>query len=249
MFTFKIFGNKTKRDDSLELSRFFVLWLFLLSFLTACAGTSAKFTTTKLNSDFNKPRLLIFPVDVNVYEIGMGGVGELKADWTEKGKKNVTQSLKEILKNRELEIIYYDEKNQQDETDDQTFKLIKMVGASIFTHYYIPSRTLPSKKDFSWSVGKTTNLMKEKFKADYGLFVTMADTHSSDGRVALGIVTGLLFGYVPPPGIQIGRAYLVDLKTGDIVWFNHLAKGNFGDIREIESAKVALNVLLSELPK
>ena len=222
MFTFKIFGNETKRDDSLELSRFVVLWLFLLSFLTACAGTSAKFTTTKLNSDFNKPRLLIFPVDVNVYEIGMGGVGE---------------------------IIYYDEKNQQDETDDQTFKLIKMVGASIFTHYYIPSRTLPSKKDFSWSVGKTTNLMKEKFKADYGLFVTMADTHSSDARVALGIVTGLLFGYVPPPGIQIGRAYLVDLKTGDIVWFNHLAKGSFGDIREIESAKVALNVLLSELPK
>ena len=125
MFTFKIFGNETKRDDSLELSRFFVLWLFLLSFLTACAGTSAKFTTTKLNSDFNKPRLLIFPVDVNLFEIGMGGVGELKADWTEKGKKNVTQSLKEILKNRELEIIYYDEKNQQDETDDQTFKLIK----------------------------------------------------------------------------------------------------------------------------
>ena len=124
-----------------------------------------------------------------------------------------------------------------------------MVGAAIFTHYHIPTRTLPSKKDFSWSVGKTTGLMKEKFKVDYGLFITMADTHSSGGRVALGIVTGLLFGYVPPPGIQIGRAYLVDLKTGDIVWFNHLAKGSFGDIREIESAKVALNVLLSELPK
>jgi hypothetical protein len=236
----KNLGTETKRADSLELSRFFVLWLFLFSLLTACAGTSAKFTTTKLNSDFNNPRVLIFPVDVNVFEIGVGGVGELKADWTEKGKKNVTHRLKEILENRGLEIIYYGKKKQQDETDDQTFKLIKKVGESIFNHYYIPSRTLPSKNEFSWSIGKTTSLMNEKFKADYGLFITMADTHSSSGRVALGIVTGLLLGYAPPSGIQIGRAYLVDLKTGDIVWFNHLAKESFADSISLMSPKLSL---------
>ena len=131
-FTSTQFKTETKRDDSVELSRFFILRLFLLSFLTACAGTSAKFTTTKLNSDFNKPRLLIFPIDVNLYEMGMGGVGELKADWTAKGKKNITQSLKEILENKGLEIIYYNEKNQQDETNAQTFKLLKDGWGSYF---------------------------------------------------------------------------------------------------------------------
>ena len=32
--------NKTKRDDSYELSRFFVFGVFLLSFLTACTTTN-----------------------------------------------------------------------------------------------------------------------------------------------------------------------------------------------------------------
>ena len=48
-------------------------------------GTSAKFTTNKLSSSFNKPRLLIFPMDINLFEIAMGGATELKAEWTEQG--------------------------------------------------------------------------------------------------------------------------------------------------------------------
>ncbi len=48
-------------------------------------------------------------------------------------------------------------------------------------------------------------------------------------------------------GQQVGFASLVDLRSGDIVWFNVMARGT-GDLREAEQALDASRVLLSELP-
>ena len=124
-----------------------------------------------------------------------------------------------------------------------------MVGSSVYNHYYMPYGKLPSKKEFLWSVGESATSLKDKYEADYALYVSISDTYSTGGRVALGLVTGLLLGYVPPSGIQRGTAYLIELKTGDIVWFNHLAKESFGDIRETETTKKALIALFSEFPK
>ena len=214
-----------------------ILFSFTLIFFTSCAGTSAKFTTNKLSSSSNKPRLLIFPMDINLFEIAMGGATELKAEWTEQGKKNIANGLREIFNDKNVELIFYNEGNEPGDLSTQTFKLLNMVGSAIYTHYYIPYRNLPTKKDFSWSIGQTTSPLKDKFQADYALYIGISDTYSTGARVALGIVTGILIGYVPPSGLQIGRAYLVDLKNGDIVWFNQLVQGSFGDIREMETAK------------
>jgi hypothetical protein len=48
-------------------------------------------------------------------------------------------------------------------------------------------------------------------------------------------------------GTQIGYASLVDLKTGQVVWFNNLLRGT-GDLREEKSALETVEVLLKGFP-
>ena len=48
-------------------------------------------------------------------------------------------------------------------------------------------------------------------------------------------------------GAQIGYASLVDLKTGQVVWFNNLARG-YGDLRDEKSALETVEALLKGFP-
>ncbi len=50
-----------------------------------------------------------------------------------------------------------------------------------------------------------------------------------------------------PGGQQVGFASLVDLETGDIVWFNRLVSG-VGDLRTAEPARAAVDDLLADFP-
>ena len=68
----------------------------------------------------------------------------------------------------------------------------------------------------------------------------------SSGRVAV-IFIGALLGVGIPGGQQVGFASLVDLQSGDVVWFNRLLKGT-GDLRKADLARSASEDLLSKLP-
>ncbi len=106
---------------------------------------------------------------------------------------------------------------------------------------------LPTKKDkFDWSLGKGVTVLRDSFGADYALFVYFRDSFVSSGRVAV-IFIGALFGVGIPGGRQVGFASLVDLQSGDVVWFNRLLKGT-GDLRKPDLARSASEDLLSKLP-
>jgi len=49
-------------------------------------------------------------------------------------------------------------------------------------------------------------------------------------------------------GTQVGFASLVDLKSGEVVWFNRLARGS-GDMRHEKGAKDTVGALLANFPK
>ncbi|HIB43335.1 MAG TPA: hypothetical protein EYO37_05095 [Nitrospina sp.] len=65
-------------------------------------------------------------------------------------------------------------------------------------------------------------------------------------RQALGLVTALVFGVHIPMGHSTGIAYLVETKTGDIVWHNRTYGGA---MRELKWAKITLRNVLSDFPK
>ena len=126
-------------------------------------------------------------------------------------------------------------------------KLANAVGSSILLHEYLPQLKLPTKKDqFDWTIGPDAKLLKEKYDADYALFVFLRDSYASSGRVAV-IIIGAILGVGVQGGIQAGTATLVDLDTGQVVWFNRLARAS-GDLRNGDAATETIKLLLTEFP-
>ena len=73
------------------------------------------------------------------------------------------------------------------------------------------------------------------------------DSYTSSGRAALRIVGALLLGCDIGGGVQVGVATLVDRRTGQVVWYNLLAKQS-GDLRDQEGAATTVRQMLSKLP-
>jgi len=48
-------------------------------------------------------------------------------------------------------------------------------------------------------------------------------------------------------GVQVGYASLVDLRSGQVVWFNQLTRP-YGDLRQAEPARETIEALLSGFP-
>ena len=86
----------------------------------------------------------------------------------------------------------------------------------------------------------------DKYRADYALFVYYRDYQASGGRVALSFFAALM-GVGVITGGEIGFASLIDLRNGEIVWFNNVAAG-VGELREEENARAAVDNLFKNLP-
>jgi len=54
-------------------------------------------------------------------------------------------------------------------------------------------------------------------------------------------------GVILTGGVQVGYASLVDLETGQVVWFNRLARAQ-GDLREPQPARESMDALLQGFP-
>jgi len=200
--------------------------------------------------------VLVMPIDIELAELTTGGMIEPHADWTEQAKSHVSDLLSDDLQAKDVRRIDYraPADPERERAIVQVQKLHEAVGNAITTHYFLPrlrgqpQQQLPTKQSFDWTLGPAAARLRDEYGSDYALFVHVRDSYSTAGRVALSIVTGVLFGYVPPGGTQSGFASLVDLRSGDVVWFNLLARGH-GDLRTREVAKETVAVLLKEFPK
>ena len=194
--------------------------------------------------------LLVEP-DIILFELTAGGLEEPRADWTETAKVNVTKKLDETLQKTGDKLIPYE---PPEKTPDlmrahvQILKLHEVVGQTVLIHKYIPYYELPTKQGwFDWGLGECVKSLKRETGADYALFVYLRDSYTSPGRAAFMVAAVLLFGVVPQGGMQLGFASLVDLQTGQIVWFNRLVSP-VGDLRTLEAAEKAIQELLANNP-
>ena len=86
---------------------------------------------------------------------------------------------------------------------------------------------------------------------DYALFLYASDTFASTERVLLNVIgtAGCFIGFCAPGvggGQQQAYASLVDLRTGEVVWFN-LLQSQQGDIRTPEGAAKMVERLLDRM--
>lgn len=217
-------------------------------FLSACQ-TAAVYTSDTLKRDDQSVRVLIMPMDVELSELGLGGT-TVRADWTEAGTKHLESSLAAYLSERNVDVVPFIPTSNPDTASDdvQLIKLFGIVGQTITLHHYNAAFALPNKKEkFDWSMGPETVKLSDRYDADYALFISVRDSYTSAERAA-AMAVAAIFGIGIQGGIQTGSAALVDLRTGEISWFNRLFRGT-GDIRTAEPAKETMSVLMEEFPK
>ena len=78
------------------------------------------------------------------------------------------------------------------------------------------------------------------------MFVTVRDSYTTTGRAFLMLGMAAL-GVGISGGQQAGFVTLVDLRTGNVVWFNWLTSQN-GDLRTPEPAQKVVDNLMKGLP-
>jgi hypothetical protein len=227
-----------------------VLFIIALT-LTGCAQTTALKHSEKVPPSLSGKRILLMPPDIELSELTMGGMLEPKADWTDLAQKHVGSALQREMERRKTALAQYQSPDQNPSKGDrhnQVIKLHEAVGNAILTHKYGGQLLqLPTKADkFDWSLGDGVNVLREDFRTDYGLFIFWRDSYASAGRKAMMVGMAAL-GVGIPLGRQVGFASLVDLRTGDIVWFNFQVRGT-GDLREEKAALDSVQNLLADFP-
>lgn len=216
--------------------------------LAGCVQSHFRMKETLERPAHREARILVLPVDVELAELSFGGAALPRHDWTVQARDNMNAALKAHFGERAIAVAFHDGAYD----DDDVAKLVRLhaaVGRSIRIHQYDGPDKLPTKANtFAWTMGPDVRRLADKDAADYVLFVHVRDTYSGGGRVAAQVLAAVLFGVALPGGIQQGFASIVDLNTGNFVWFSRLARDS-GDLRTPEPARQTIDLLLTGLPQ
>jgi hypothetical protein len=208
-------------------------------------------------------KLLVLRPDVTVGSLTTGGMVEPRADWTEQARASIVQALKAQQAARGGNVTIIERRNALPGVSEQELadveRLNFAVDQSIVLHKYLGDY-LPTKrgKGLDWTLGQQAVRLGQKTGYDYALFLHAEDQVASGGRIALGVLglAGCFIGFCAPNiggANQLDYASLVDLKTGEVVWFNVVQAGSqvpgikFGDLRTPQGASQMVERLLGRM--
>jgi hypothetical protein len=174
-----------------------------------------------------------------------GGVLEPRADWTAAADKHFHAALDKHQALQGSNMARLEEKDLDELAEINA--LHGAVAQAIFVHHMMGIAKLPTKNGtLDWSMGDSIRALRDKTGADYALFTWIRDSYASAERKA-AMVAMALFGIGMVGGSQVGYASLVDLNTGQVVWFNDLRRAS-GDLRESKDAVETVDALLKGFP-
>jgi len=208
-------------------------------------------------------KLLVLRPDVTVGSIATGGMVQPRADWTEQARASIVQALRAQQASRGGNVTVIEHRNQLSGVSEQELadveRLNFAVDQSIVLHKYLGDG-LPTKRGrgLDWTLGADAVRLGQKTGYDYALFLHAEDQVASGGRIALGILglAGCFIGFCAPNvggQQQLDYASLVDLKTGEVVWFNVVSASSqvpgiaFGDLRSPQGAAQMVDRLLNRM--
>ncbi len=218
--------------------------------LGALALSACSFNDEVQHTAYREPiapgaRVLLMDIDIECSSVSASGLVEPNASWTARCKESVQSALDDFLADRKAELVLYDAAAMPPDRIrryQELARLYEAVGTSIINRNAYP--TAEDKSD--WSMGKGVRVIREDHNADYALFIYLRDQYETGGRVATRLAFAML-GVITTPATQQGFASLVDLETGDVVWFNELFS-TVGDLRNEESARDAIDALFDGSP-
>ena len=208
-------------------------------------------------------KLLVLRPDVTVGSITTGGMVEPRADWTDQARASIVAALREQQAARGGHVQIIEHRNELPGVSAEELADVERLNAavdeSIVIHKYLGDY-LPTKRGrgLDWTVGDGAIQLGRKTGYDYALFLHAEDQVASTGRIVLGVLgaAGCIVGFCAPNiggATQLDYASLVDLKTGEVVWFNVVRAGSqvpgikFGDLRTPQGAAQMVERLLGRM--
>lgn len=206
-------------------------------------------------------KIVVFRPDVHVGSLKIGGLDEPNAEWTEEARANIQASLEAEAAARSSNMIFIDDLEGENAVLLNNYRgLFEAVSGAMFQHLTLGDK-LPTKLTkettssgrtrevvkLDWTLGEGASQLRDVTGADYAMFVFTHDAYGDAGRKVAQVLMAGLFGAYVPAGVHIGYAGLVDLRTGNIVWFNtDLQMG--GDPRNPEGAEKRVGQLMRGFP-
>jgi hypothetical protein len=234
-----------------------VLALLLLLLPLAAAAYNQNRVATDANG--NPVRIqgsvVIIEPDIELTLVTAGGMQEPRREWSDAARRFYPASARAML--AEGKVAQKDDFDIPDALDPdsrlgQIIRLNEAVAYSIAQYSQTGSHLATKGRRLDWTLGPGVSELREATGADYALFTYIRDSYSSGGRTALrilGILAGAAMGsYLDiGGGMQLGVATLVDLRTGQVVWFNIMARQS-GDLRDAAGAEKTVRQMLKGLP-
>jgi len=230
--------------------------------LSACVQTQ-QYADLQFSPPQGDYKLLVLRPDVSVGSVTTGGMTEPRADWTEAARANLIAALKAQQAERGGQVLvvehWSDVPGVNPDAAAEIERLNFVVDESIVLHKYngayLPTK---SRRGLDYTLGEEAVEFGRKTGYDYMLFLHAEDSFASTGRIAIQVlgIAGCFIGFCAPNvggGGQLAYASLVDLHTGEVVWFNVLQAGtqvagiNLGDIRKPEGAAQMVERLLGRM--
>ena len=230
--------------------------------LSACVQTR-QYADVQFTPPQGDYKLLVLRPDVTVGSLTTGGMVEPRADWTEQARSNIVAALRSQQATRGGKVQIIERRTELRGVGEQELadveRLNFAVAQSIVLHKYLGDY-LPTKrgKGLDWTLGEDAVRLGRKTGYDYALFMHAEDQVASTGRVVLGVLgaAGCFVGFCAPNiggATQLSYASLVDLKTGEVIWFNVVRAGSevpgikFGDLRTPQGAAQLVERLLGRM--
>lgn len=220
-------------------------------------GSALAATKSFAANDFVMPAdkaltIALLRPDVEVGEVQAGGLTEPNADWTMNARSNIQSAIGAKLKAAQAEMRVLDQQTGDAAQLVGDYQALHQAVASAIMIHKVLGVKLPTKKDrFDWTMGPGAKPLGELSDSNYGLFLFVRDGFASASRrgvQAVGMLGCLVGVCIVATGSQhVYYASLVELSTGNIVWFNFL-RGSSGDVREATGAESMVNALLATMP-
>ena len=208
---------------------------FLCALLAGCTTTDVRLASgaSGVPVKVHGSVVLIDP-DIELYEVAEGGMQEPRPQWTEAARRAYPAAVRELIAAHGSTLLpdYVPPPALQPGDSSamdhvrQLLLLNQAVANSIVLHSQ-PGTDLATKNGrFDWTLGPGVAVLRDATHADYALFTYIRDSRG---------------------GEHTELASLVDLRNGQVVWFNvlHDAKG---DLREAASVRTTVASLLEQIP-
>jgi hypothetical protein len=215
--------------------------LIVVTGLNGCAGTPYR---AHPEAGQRLPRIKIValpPPDVKIYELSAGGVTELMDEWSDRGRRHVSEAIKSRLSERGQFVVKDFAPDNADprlrEKYEEVRALIDAVNEAVVLHSYHPQLSFAEKREkFRYSIGPVPELA-DAVGADALAFVSGVDHISTGGRKALmvfGALVGAATGVHGMPGAGVTRLIIsvVEPRTGDVLWLNVAGGAGGTDLRD-----------------